>query len=200
MFPIKMNLNNKNTRLRDLILLKKNFIPKNLCKYIVDEINGNKWDTHLWYHAEQKEKKLINGTKEPYIQHCSQDLQNLISPYTLRVKDEYENKIAYKNPPTSITQNFSYIRFNKYECGQLMDNHIDHIHSLFTPPNKGIPILSMVINFNEDYEGGELVFWNNIKYKLSTGDIIIWPSVFLFPHKVNEVRKNIRYSGVIWFW
>jgi hypothetical protein len=33
-----------------------------------------------------------------------------------------------------------------------------------------------------------------------TGDVIIFPSTFLYPHKVNEVKKGIRYSFVSWAW
>ena len=36
--------------------------------------------------------------------------------------------------------------------------------------------------------------------EMHTGDVIIFPSTFLYPHKVNEVKKGIRYSFVSWAW
>ena len=87
---------------------------------------------------------------------------------------------------SQVTQ-FSLIRFNRYQKGQIMRRHCDHIKSLFEDGVSGIPILSIIINFNDDY-----------KVNLGEGDIIIFPSLFLFPHRVEEVTENIRYSGVTW--
>lgn len=64
--------------------------------------------------------------------------------------------------------------------------------------------LSIILMLNDDYEGGELVFANpqmnheEIIVKPRKGRAIIWPSNFLYPHKVNFVTKGIRYSVVCW--
>jgi predicted 2-oxoglutarate/Fe(II)-dependent dioxygenase YbiX len=31
-----------------------------------------------------------------------------------------------------------------------------------------------------------------------SGDVVVFPSLFLFPHRIEEVTENIRYSGVAW--
>jgi predicted 2-oxoglutarate/Fe(II)-dependent dioxygenase YbiX len=36
--------------------------------------------------------------------------------------------------------------------------------------------------------------------KLKKGDLLIFPSVFLYPHKVEPVKKGIRYSFISWVW
>ena len=41
----------------------------------------------------------------------------------------------------------------------VMDQHIDHIQSLFDGDKN--PILSVVANLNDDYDGGQLYFWSN---------------------------------------
>ena len=41
-----------------------------------------------------------------------------------------------------------------------MRQHHDHIHSLFDGNEKGIPVLSFILNLN-DYEGAELFFWDD---------------------------------------
>jgi predicted 2-oxoglutarate/Fe(II)-dependent dioxygenase YbiX len=53
---------------------------------------------------------------------------------------------------------------------------------------------------NEDYEGGEFIMWEDKEIKLKTGDLMIFPSTFLYPHKVNPVTKGTRYSCVSWTW
>tara|TARA_R100000697_G_scaffold121409_1_gene148439 strand:- start:2922 stop:3107 length:186 start_codon:yes stop_codon:yes gene_type:complete len=56
---------------------------------------------------------------------------------------------------------------------------------------------------NNDYEGGEICF----RYPDTTGEwlidkkpgrIIVWPSNFLYPHRVKPVTKGTRYSVVSW--
>jgi predicted 2-oxoglutarate/Fe(II)-dependent dioxygenase YbiX len=45
-----------------------------------------------------------------------------------------------------------------------------------------------------------LVFWQDQKIELKAGSIMIFPSNFLYPHKVVEVTKGVRYSYVSWVW
>ena len=77
--------------------------------------------------------------------------------------------------------------------------HADHIHSMFDGERKGIPILSVLGVLNDDYEGGEFVLIDE-KINLSKGDIIIFPSNFMYPHKVEPVTKGTRYSYISWIW
>ena len=77
--------------------------------------------------------------------------------------------------------------------------HADHIHSIFDGERKGIPILSVLGVLNDDYEGGEFVLIDE-KIDLSKGDIIIFPSNFMYPHKVEPVTKGTRYSYISWIW
>ena len=95
---------------------------------------------------------------------------------------------------------FSPLRFNRYEPGQIMRQHHDHIHSIFDGEKKGVPVLSFILNFNDDYEGADLFFWEDTLVPLGKGDIIMFPSNWLFPHGVTEAKKGKRYSGVCWGW
>jgi len=79
-----------------------------------------------------------------------------------------------------------------------MSKHCDHIHSLFTGNIRGIPILSIVGVLNDDYKGGEFIMFDNYEIKFKAGDLIIFPSIFLYPHLVKPVKKGIRYSFVSW--
>jgi predicted 2-oxoglutarate/Fe(II)-dependent dioxygenase YbiX len=77
--------------------------------------------------------------------------------------------------------------------------HADHIHSMFDGERKGIPILSVLGVLNDDYEGGEFYLIDK-KTDLSKGDIIVFPSNFMYPHKVEPVTKGTRYSYISWIW
>ena len=78
--------------------------------------------------------------------------------------------------------------------------HCDHIHSLFEGNRKGIPILSVLGVLNDDYNGGEFIMFDDYEIKFKQGDILIFPSNFMFPHKVEPVTKGTRYSFISWVW
>ena len=86
------------------------------------------------------------------------------------------------------------VRFNKYGKDQIMSKHCDHIHSLFDlVKHRGIPVLSIVGVLNDDYKGGEFIMFDDYEIKFKSGDLVIFPSVFLYPHLVKPVKKGIRY-------
>jgi predicted 2-oxoglutarate/Fe(II)-dependent dioxygenase YbiX len=95
---------------------------------------------------------------------------------------------------------YSEVRFNRYHTDTQMKLHCDHIHSMFDGNRKGIPTLSILGSLNNDYTGGELVFWDDTVVELKAGEIMIFPSNFLYPHEVKLVTEGTRYSYVSWAW
>ena len=89
------------------------------------------------------------------------------------------------------------INLLKYEKGNFYIKHVDQSSSL----NR---TLSIIINLNEEYEGGDVLFFNPVtgmiysKADLKAGDIILFPSNFLYPHQVTPITKGVRYSIVSW--
>ena len=81
-----------------------------------------------------------------------------------------------------------------------MANHCDHISSLFDGKRKGIPILSIIGLLNDDFEGGELIMFEDKKIDTKKGDLLIFPSNFMYPHEIMPVTKGVRYSYVSWVW
>jgi predicted 2-oxoglutarate/Fe(II)-dependent dioxygenase YbiX len=51
---------------------------------------------------------------------------------------------------------------------------------------------------NEDYEGGEFLFSSKHEITFKAGDMLVFPSNFMYPHEVKEIRKGERYSFVAW--
>ena len=78
--------------------------------------------------------------------------------------------------------------------------HADRVQQMFDGERKGIPTLSVVGLLNDDFEGGEFIMFEDEKISLKQGDILIFPSTFMYPHKVTQITKGVRYSFVSWVW
>ena len=191
--------------LKDYILHLDNWIPKKLINTSIKKIDINpNWSRHSWTNAQSYNSKSLFGEKELDVLH-----QDELNPNESKLIQELQ-KCVWKAVEKYILidklggnlftgwKGFSPIRFNKYGKGQSMAKHYDHIHSLFDGQVRGIPILSIVAVLNDDYEGGEFIMFDDYEIKFKSGDLIIFPSVFLYPHLVKPVKKGIRYSFVSW--
>ena len=97
---------------------------------------------------------------------------------------------------SDIDFNIINIDLLKYEVGGHYKFHVDDCkanHRTF----------SCILLVNDDYEGGELLFKNIFTKKIIKIDsiknrLIIWPSNFLYPHRVTPVTKGERFSVVSW--
>ena len=189
-----MKNNIKNLQLKNFIHIERVLIPKDTCRFVIDSIKNKSWSSHLW--STDGTDFFSYPTKELDVLEATPDLEDILNPLiSLSVK--YYNDFIGSEKVSQVTC-FSSVRFNRYQKGQTMRIHCDHIKTLFEGEVKGIPVLSIIINFNDDYKGGDLIFWDDYKVDLGEGDVVVFPSLFLFPHRIEEVTENIRYSGVAW--
>jgi len=78
----------------------------------------------------------------------------------------------------------------KYGPGQHFQEHHDHGYSYNC-------VVSLVAYPNDDYEGGELYFrLQGITAKARAGDVFIFPSNFMYPHRAMPVKSGTKYSMV----
>jgi hypothetical protein len=78
----------------------------------------------------------------------------------------------------------------KYGPGQHFQEHHDHGFSYNC-------VVSLVAFPNDDYEGGELYFrLHNVTIKPKAGDLYIFPSNFMYPHRAMPVKSGTKYSMV----
>lgn len=85
------------------------------------------------------------------------------------------------------------INFVKYGPGQHFDVHPDH------GPTYAC-VVSTVMYLNDDYKGGGLFFPHfNYEYQPKYGDIVLFPSTFLYSHAALPVNEGIKYSAVTMF-
>ena len=175
----------------------KQFIPKIVCETTVTELETNcDWSNHAYYSPKTDaftsyDKEFSLCYNENIITHNSlmQKTWDAINEYvTNDLKFDWFNG----------WNGFSSPRYNRYTKNTLMKEHCDHIHSMFQGSPKGIPILTVLGCLNEDYVGGDLIMFQDKTIEMKTGDIVIFPSNFLYPHKVTEITEGTRYTFVSW--
>jgi predicted 2-oxoglutarate/Fe(II)-dependent dioxygenase YbiX len=58
--------------------------------------------------------------------------------------------------------------------------------------------VSAVALLPSSFTGGAFRFFGDEPFLLEPGDVVLFPSNFLFPHSVDEVLSGVRYSVVSW--
>jgi len=183
----------KNIKYVDDFIYVKNVINKKTCNSLLKKIKKKETKKHSWFEYE-KNKTFSREEKEPDVSDANTEELSILYPLIGKALDEYEKKFTIN---FGMVSRMTTIRFNYYNKNSDMRLHIDHIHSIFDGKEKGIPILSCVGLLNDDFEGGEFILRDK-KINLKKGDVIIFPSCFIYYHKVNTVTKGTRYSFVCW--
>lgn len=194
-----------NTTLKDYIKIYRNVYDAKLCSEIIHGIETAKWTVYSFYNLEVtrlspchllslgKQRGILNTNIDniPLKKHLDAKIQQLLDHYI------YSDMchMTWIQP----CRNHTPYRLNKYEQSSFMGVHCDHISSIFDGEHKGIPILSVLGVLNEDYEGGELFICGE-RVELKTGDVVIFPSNFLYPHEIKVVKSGTRYSFASWAW
>jgi hypothetical protein len=183
-------------KLEDYVVVIKDAVSKELCNKALQELKKVKWQQHNFYSHKTGEKNALSKEKELDFSSDSIKSHDEIMMCVWQSIGQYIE--YYQFPWYNGWNGHSSLKYNRYKKGTLMSEHCDHIQDMFEGDRRGIPVLSCVGGLNNNYEGGEFVMFKNKTYKIDAGDIIIFPSNFLFPHRVNEVTKGTRYTYVSW--
>ena len=194
------------TNIKDYIKVYSNkYFPEKKCKLIIDSLDISKNKPHTFYsvktnkHEEKgndPQLSFLKDTKRDSIGDLIKDQWfKIISEYILNWLNKKEKMHWYKS-----WNGYSFPKFIQYNKGTLMTNHCDHIHGLFQQNGRarGVPTLSIITALNDNYSGGEIIMCDKYKYRLTIGETIIFPSNFLYPHKIKKITKGKRYSVVSW--
>jgi hypothetical protein len=182
-----------NKDLESYVTLFQGAVPQDICRKTCEELDKVDWQQHSFYnvntdsyHSTEKELSVFfkNVETKPQLMQLT---HNLLTQYMKDLNFSWYNGWA----------GFTDIRFNRYAEETNMKLHCDHIQSMFDGKIKGIPILSIVGNLNSNYEGAEFVMWDQT-ISLGEGDLMIFPSNFMYPHYVKDCIKGTRYSFVSW--
>ena len=172
-------------------------IDKKLCKKTINELKKVKnWDKHHFYdHIKKESLSLPNDLS---INYSNVKTDKLLKEKTTLALNTYLKILNFEW--FDQYKEFVQIRFNKYSIKTKMAEHCDHIHSMFDGNRKGIPTMTFLAGLNGDYTGGELVMWGDEVIPMREGSAVIFPSCFLYPHRVEPVTSGTRYSCVSWAW
>jgi len=179
--------------LKEFILVSRQ-IPKITCEQVIQNISSKNWGVHYWAkrdgdtHSDTSQEFNTHFSEQDTIDILVPHIKNAIAKYFEYLGDDCKFGIGKISTP----------RINRYDKDKQMLEHVDHIHSVFDNENSGIPILSIVGCLNEDYESGQFTFGEDYEVKLGAGDILVFPSIFMYPHKVNKITAGTRYSFVCW--
>ena len=81
----------------------------------------------------------------------------------------------------------------KYEKGCFFNNHKDD------GPTYDRTV-SVIAYLNEDYVGGEIEFPGfGVFYKPRAGDVLLFPSSYIYIHNIKEITEGVRYAVVNWY-
>lgn len=174
----------------------KGVINPTECKHIVDDLNKNLWQKHAYNNPLTGENTTYDDDLE--IAYDGSEVSNFIMSKIDYCIQEYID--SYQFPWFRGITGRTEVRFNKYEVGTRMRQHIDNITTIFDGTRKGSPTLTVLGMLNEDYEGGEFILMDDLVIPFKAGDILIFPSNFMYPHEVLPVTKGTRYSYVSWTW
>jgi predicted 2-oxoglutarate/Fe(II)-dependent dioxygenase YbiX len=185
------------------IILYRDAIPEdiNIPKRLETVLKDSKHDYFKW-----NEAMVGHNTSMPEYRDCSDlkvgpahwnhlpeelsDIKNIYDDYNLVLRKcltDYEARYNFK------MEFMESINFVKYNPGQHFNVHTDSGFSYFCT-------LSSVGWFNDDYDGGELWFpYLNLTFKPQKGDVLFFPSTYIYAHGSKEVTKGIKYSAVTMF-
>jgi|TARA_R100000084_G_scaffold104472_1_gene61084 Rps23 Pro-64 3,4-dihydroxylase Tpa1-like proline 4-hydroxylase len=176
----------------EAIIELKNAVNKTLIKKLIALID-----------KKSKDKLQINaGGVDQNVRNVNGYHLNFTTPTNLFywnvIKKEVERVYAlYKAKfPKMKSIKINQIDLLKYSPGGKYEVHTDHF--TISPRH-----LSIIINLNNTYEGGDLIFTDQHekeikRYKLSEGSVVFFPSNFMYPHSIEPITKGTRYSIVAW--
>lgn len=189
---------NVQKNIQDYIKIYHNHIDKQICELTIKELDNAQWMKNSFVGYKKDDEVTLSNNE---LDVCYAD----VSTRGLLMFDIHRALMNYivndfNFPWFNGWNGYTGIRFNRYNEGQEMSKHCDHITINEDGLRKGVPILSIIGLLNDDYEGGEFVMFDDDVIELKCGDMMVFPSSFLYPHKVKPVTKGVRNAFVSWAW
>jgi 2OG-Fe(II) oxygenase superfamily len=177
-------------QLTDLIFQKKNVFTKEECDFLISEhakIEGNDTlehcpdaNTGIDTYSSFQRASLVPGSEAWKLVFKANE--NMINEYM-----DYLDSFGMFHKWIRGSMMYSHMyRLLKYETGTKIHPHTDHIPFVYG---------SCTFNLNDDYTGGDFVFWNGKhRLKLETGEGLIFPADYFWVHEVEEITSGTRWS------
>jgi hypothetical protein len=168
----------------------KNVVPEDVCDGIMTnnwELKKSDYAKHTGGYSGSNERVKMDETYVDATMPFWEDLKTGLSIVIKHYSDKHKKFTCHHH---------THFRINKYSTGGFMSEHSDNIHHSHGQ-QYGYPLVSVIFYLNNDYEGGEF-FVAEKEFVTEKGSAIIFPSNFMFPHKVKEITKGTRWSIISW--
>lgn len=187
--------------LSDHILHLKSFIDKDVCNSVMNALDNLERDNSAPY-----TDGLLNNNADTYFDPDIKYIDNVRDRIFIDGLKEYASKIRSFNWSYYDTKSFhcSEMIIRRYNEGSEFKYHHDDIIGEIFPHwflrRQNILTCNFYFSDANNYEGGDLVFTCGKTFHPSMGDIIIFPSNWMFYHEVQKITKGKRYSGTVWLY
>ena len=172
----------------------KNILSVELCNQIIDHKFNYVKSTYSTHKGLSPNKKRVE-MDEMWIRKDDifyNDLKDAVSEvakkYTVKMKSFLDRDF--------VVQKTTDFRLNKYDVGGFMSRHCDNIHHSHGQ-TYGYPQASVLLFLNDNFKGGEFLV-SEEQPTIKTGEALIFPSNFMFPHEVKKITQGTRWSIVSW--
>ena len=171
-------------RLNDLISIHENVLTKNTCEDLIEFFETNNSIQETVNQNGIPNFTQINLTKN---RSGKEKVHNLIVQKVFEYRDKYYKHVCKKVFPSSHA--FEEIRIKRYNTDgeDRFDTHVDVMD--YASSRR---FLSFFWYLNDVEQGGETEFTDLI-IKPKRGTLVIFPPLWMFPHKGNPPISNSKY-------
>jgi prolyl 4-hydroxylase len=171
----------------DLIQVYDNVLDNDICNILIN----------LFESSDQKHKRIDNDGKPNFTEYNLTDnhkessqieqIHNFIISKVFEYKEKYYEFVDNRVFPEN--HNFEHFKIKKYENNGIdkFETHVD-----VTDYDSSKRFLSFFWYLNDVTEGGETVF-NDLTITPKSGKLVIFPPLWMFPHKGNPPISNEKY-------
>lgn len=180
-----------------------NAISDQLCDYIIDSLesnlNGNtkfSWRPATVTEAddalEEARKCLDFKVSSSNLGPRDEENSELYDMHELAfrsIKPNVDDYGRYWGVGVNFFEAFNFVKYDG--AGTHFKIHADHGPAYVTT-------VSVVAYVNDDYDGGEIYFPRfNLTIKPKKGDIVVFPSTYIYEHASNDMISGTKYSIVV---
>jgi hypothetical protein len=179
-------------KLTDYIVVIREAIPKEVCANIIDEykVEDEGWGSTSVYAKNLEGVRVCDALSISSEQNLNNSTRVDIDAYIFEVVGRGMKEYMNLSSAIYLSSDEGY-QILRYRENQYYKEHIDDFN------NNRVVTCSIVLN--DSYEGGEFSFFDGtVDYALKTGDMLLFPSNFLYPHQIKPVTKGTRYSLITW--
>jgi hypothetical protein len=185
------------------LIVYRNALPKELrlIERLEDTIGTSTMAPFMWMDALVGDAQKMPEYRDcvdckmgpTHIQHLPpqfSEMKNIYNDTVARLTECLRDYESRYNIRMDFMEAINYVR---YGTGQHFGLHTDHGFSYNCT-------VSSVMYLNDDYEGGELWFpFIDVTFKPSYGDIIFFPSTYIYAHASKAVTSGVKYAAVTMF-